>query len=315
MSVELTLTAGTLPQGFCPTTEQARLNGYAAALSIILPDYYGQFVISSSTPAAEDQDKVWLKLDGSGNPIGFFLYVGGAWTQISAPNVWVGDCAGSANAYTLTVSNYPSSTGPRTNDVFIVSIPAANTGASTLNLNSTGNKDIKSAGAALWDGALEADKWYTLVYDGTNYEVSAIKELTVSEITPGTDKQFLRTGTGPVSQWESAYYGTGQAIPAAGSSVTFTHGLGSTPLFTNVRLKCTTTDLNYAVGSEVDIPPLYDAENNNDHPAFAVYCNSTSIVVVRNSIATDIQLINATTGSDSGTITEGSWQLVAYAIR
>ena len=315
MSATITPTPTTLPADFCPSTEQERLDTYAENLLITIGNYYGQFVISDTTPDPADNDKAWLKLDGSGDPIGWFLYVSGAWTQIDAPNVWTDAGAGVADAYTATFANYPSSTGPRTNDTFIISIPAANTGACTLNVNGLGAEAIKSAGSDPWSGALEADKWYVFVYDGTNFEVTAIKQVTAASISPGTDKQFLRTNSTPAGQWESAYYGTGQAIPAAAGSVTFTHGLGSTPLFFHVRLKCTTSDLNYSVGDEVDVQGLMKSNSNHEQAAFACMANASSIVVIRNVDAPSIQMINKTTGSDSAAITEASWQVIAYAIR
>lgn len=318
MSETITPTAATLPQGFCPSTEQDRLDQYAESLSITIGDYYGQFVISSTTPDPADQDKIWLKLDGSDNPIGFFKYVSGAWTQIDAPNVWVAVGGGSANAYTLTLSNYPSSTGPRTRDVFIFSVPAANTGASTLNLNSTGAKSIKSGGSDLWSGALGLNKWYLCVYDGTNYEVEAIKQLLASDVPAGADNDFFRTrnvsGT-LTSQWESPFVGAETAIPGAGSPATFAHLLPVTPCMVDVRLRCKTSNLNWAVNDEVRLESLFYSVGDNEHPAFTVYANASQVGVVRNSAAAAIQLADKSSGSDAVAITEGSWKLVCYAIR
>lgn len=320
MAVTYSLTAGTVEAGFCPVDYQDILEEFALRLTLILPDYYASFVISITTPAAEDQDKVWLKLDGAGDPIGFFFYVGGIWTQIDAPNVHVGLLGGSTNNYTLTVANYPSTSGPRTHDVFIVKVPVsgANTAASTLNLNGLGTKPIMSGGVALWAGALESEKWYTMVFDGTNYEVEAIRLFDVTSIPGGNAGDFLRTrdpGTGVETNWEAPFVGAEQGIPGAGSSASFSHGLTTTPISYSVRLRCKTIDLGYAVGDEVDLHGLFLSTTQIEQPAFAVMANATTIIAIRNSAVTTIQMINKSTGSDAGTITEGSWRVVAYAIR
>lgn len=42
---------------------------------------YLPYVTGSSTPAVEDQDKVWHKTDVAGRPLGTFLYYAGAWRR------------------------------------------------------------------------------------------------------------------------------------------------------------------------------------------------------------------------------------------
>lgn len=316
MSETLTLTAATLPPGFCPATQQEQLDTYADYLTVQIPDYYTSIVISDTDPAPADQDKVWLKLDGSGDPLDFFLYVGGTWTQINPPNLWVGAVGGVADAYTFSPTNYPGGGAPRTNDVFILKINAANTGACTLNLNASGAVSIKSAGSNPWAGALEANKWYTFVFDGTNYEVESIKQLTAGAITPGTNGQFIRT-RGGVSVWES-YYASGEtAIPSAGNAATFTHGLSSVPIVVEIRLRCTDAggDVGYPQNREVQVWTGYSASASNEDPAFSVSVSDTAIYAMRNSDAASIIVANGSTGSPAVAINESKWALVCYAIR
>ena len=320
MSETIPITVGTLPQGFCPSTEQERADGAGAIYSVTIGDYYGRFVTSSSTPAPEDQDKLWLKLDGSGNPIGFFLYIGGDWVQVDPPNVWVGDGGGSTNAYTLDVANYPSATGPRTNDVFIFSIPTSlqNTGASTLNLNGTGAKSLKSATADLWSGALESNKWYTAVFDGTAYEVISIRQLIASDIPAGDDGDFFRTRDvlGVLtSKFESYFEGAETSIPGVANAASFAHGLGSVPIIVNVRLRCKTADIGYSVGDEVDLSCVYFAASSQILPVFTINVSSISIELLRTAIATAVQMVHNGTGAENTSIAEGSWKLVCYAIK
>jgi len=42
---------------------------------------YIPYIISSSTPAVENQDKVWFKLDSSGRPLGYYFYYSGNWRR------------------------------------------------------------------------------------------------------------------------------------------------------------------------------------------------------------------------------------------
>lgn len=39
------------------------------------------FVLSSTTPAVGDQDKVWFKTDGNGRPLGVYLFYSGNWRK------------------------------------------------------------------------------------------------------------------------------------------------------------------------------------------------------------------------------------------
>lgn len=46
------------------------------------PSTYTPYVISSSVPAVDDQDKVWIQTDGAGRPIGQKLFYNGNWRRI-----------------------------------------------------------------------------------------------------------------------------------------------------------------------------------------------------------------------------------------
>ena len=79
-----------------------------------------------------------------------------------------GTTAGSANTYTVTLS--PAPTVYIDGIGIIVKINAANTGASTLNVNGLGAKAIAdSKGNALTAGKLRLNGVYALRYDGTNF--------------------------------------------------------------------------------------------------------------------------------------------------
>lgn len=74
--------------------------------------------------------------------------------------------AGSANAYTVTLN--AGYTNYFDGMMFACTIPAANTGASTMNVNSIANVGIRTAeAAALTGGELQTGGVYLFMYDGT----------------------------------------------------------------------------------------------------------------------------------------------------
>jgi microcystin-dependent protein len=51
------------------------------ALTATLPGNFGTFNIRSDTPTPENQDKLWYRVDASCNPLGWYIYSGGAWVR------------------------------------------------------------------------------------------------------------------------------------------------------------------------------------------------------------------------------------------
>jgi hypothetical protein len=82
MSANVNFTAGTLPEGFCPATEQERLDAYVQQLTGVLPGDYSTFNYGETEPAPEDRDKPWLKLGAGGTPDdGWMIWYGGQWVK------------------------------------------------------------------------------------------------------------------------------------------------------------------------------------------------------------------------------------------
>ncbi len=71
------------PVTFTELVELFRLLITAEVTGTYLP-----YVTGSSTPSVGDQDKVWHRTDGSGRPLGTFVYYGGSWRRqyIGNPN-------------------------------------------------------------------------------------------------------------------------------------------------------------------------------------------------------------------------------------
>lgn len=65
----LTITPGTLPEEFAVVTWQEVLEAFAQHMTVDFNETFKLFLVSSSTPASTDQDKVWFQVDGDGNPV------------------------------------------------------------------------------------------------------------------------------------------------------------------------------------------------------------------------------------------------------
>lgn len=86
-------------------------------------------------------------------------------------NITSGITASGTDTYTATASPVPEAYA--IGQKFVVIFTNANTGASTINLNSLGAKSIKkNTSLALASGDITAGQAYLLVYDGTNFQIS-----------------------------------------------------------------------------------------------------------------------------------------------
>lgn len=90
----------------------------------------------------------------------------GSTTHLIEPILYAAT-AGSASAITASISNFELQTGV----VVTLKITTTNSASATLNVNSTGAKTIKYNGAALAGGELVATKFYSFVYDGTDWQL------------------------------------------------------------------------------------------------------------------------------------------------
>lgn len=95
--VQATVTTTALAGGFCPTSEQDRLDTYATRTVVSLPTDYSTFVVGSDKPTNQLVG-VWLKLDASGRPERWFTFAEGAWLSphlvpIGYIQLYMGDIA------------------------------------------------------------------------------------------------------------------------------------------------------------------------------------------------------------------------------
>lgn len=104
----------------------------------------------------------------------------------------------------------------------------------------------------------------------------------------------------------------GSGISGAGKPIDAAHSLAATPQQVRAVLVCTTANLNYSVGDEVDVLNVWSGGLQTN--PINVFANATNAGVVVRSAASDWQIANKTSGSSTlATITAGSWSVKVYA--
>ncbi len=151
-----------------------------------------------------------------------------------------GVTGGSANAFTLTptvpITAYYA---------FMTLTVKANftiTGAPTLNVSGKGAKAILKKGTLpLEPGDIVSDQIFTVVYDGTAWQLQGVSSNSVFQ------KEFLSSG---------------QTVTPAGA-LTIAHGLGAKPKIMHYLLVCLTAEFGYDIGDEVDLAVQFPPSNSN----------------------------------------------------
>ena len=109
--------------------------------------------------------------------------------------------SGSSNTYSITLS--PAVTAYAAGQIFHFKAANANSGASTLNVNSVGAKTIvKDVNTALASGDISQHEICSVIYDGTNFQMvgNADSEQVVTTYTNGTDNRVISsTGTAGIN--------------------------------------------------------------------------------------------------------------------
>lgn len=95
-----------------------------------------------------------------------------------------------------------------------------------------------------------------------------------------------------------------------GFTLSLPHGLSNAPTVLRWVLVCTTAELGYSVGDELDLSTVGDSGSGSVHWNYGA--NSTNaFIVARNN--NNIQLYNFTTQGTGSTITLSSWKFKCYA--
>jgi hypothetical protein len=207
---------------------------------------------------------------------------------------------------------------------FIANAP--NTGATTVAVDGLAAKAVTKFGTIpLVANDIVANQMCVVVYDGTRFQLlNPGLNVGTANITPGTNRQFLRTNSTPATVWESGYItpvASYQAIPAAGASVTFTHGLTVDPLTWDVGIICTDAggDAGYAGvnpdgGDYIPVGSILRTNLSESDIRVTGYSNTTTIGFVRGSAVSGLAVNHKTTGVLTA-ITEAKWRVMARAIR
>lgn len=109
--------------------------------------------------------------------------------------------SGSANAITVTLA--PAPVAYTVGLVVEVLMNATNTGATTINVNGLGTRAVQFNGAALVAGQLSAGRIYSMIYDGTNFQLqtSAAPVITASSFSASAG--YIQWSNGFKIQWQT----------------------------------------------------------------------------------------------------------------
>jgi hypothetical protein len=320
---EINLTAGTLPPPACYASEQDRLDAYAEA---IIAQYSAPPEWSAGAVAPADLSLYWLRLDSNQNPVEILKYnttPTAGWSRVQTQFTY-GVGAGVANAYTLTLS--PASPGVnqayRTGVSYVFVASVLNTGASTLSVDGLAVKAITKFGTApLVAGDMVIGQMCVVVYDGTRFQLlNPGFNVGPVNFSPGTDRQFLRTNATPATVWESGYItpvASYLAVPAAGATASFSHGMSVLPLSWSIGIICITNDTTAPGDSQYEVGDFIPGNEllfSTSESMFTTYANSNVIAMVRFNTLFAIYVRSKTTGALS-LINEAKWQVMARAIR
>jgi hypothetical protein len=255
--------------------------------------------------------EVWVQYDGT-----YFQLVSVA----GLPRKVYGTLGGSVNTYTLTLADVViNATSDLTGRVLHVKVNVANTGASTLNVNGKGAVAIKKPdGTDPAAGDLAANRVYAVVFDGTQYQLlgstgAATLPDVVAAATVAYPASITFDAKGRVTAATSgsaalALTKKGPAtFPSAGSKATLAHGLGAAPKVARWVLVCTTGDLGYSAGDEIDATSVFSAAAA---ALFTYWSDGTNVNLAFATGAT-AQAVNKSTFA-AGALTTANWALYCY---
>lgn len=81
MPIPMQVTPGTIPTGFCPSSEQQRFNLYASLLSVTFPLSASLFNFGNTVPIPDQQSFPWIRTNSDGTLDGLYVYANGSWVR------------------------------------------------------------------------------------------------------------------------------------------------------------------------------------------------------------------------------------------
>jgi hypothetical protein len=302
-------TAQNLPDGFCPTSWQATVNAFAAAMRVTLPTSASQIIVQSNPPGAEDHDKIWFQEDGNGQVLSIRSWnsATNAWERVDEEQYYFNDI-GTTNAIEINSANIidaVSSLSDIIGRLLIVKVANANSATSvTLELDGLTPTVVKKYGSeALAIGNIEAGMICIFMYDGTNF-------------------QLLNPKYAPPQGSSTYYYRESPqlSLPNDNATTEWIHGFSpNKPTLVSAIAICTETDAGYSVGDEVDVFNLFAYIDGTgadlNAPAYSLSYDSTKAYLVAPNLQSDApQIWNKTSGALT-LMVEAKWRIVFKASR
>jgi hypothetical protein len=145
-------------------------------------------------------------------PMGGFLHTGvgdgtarnhyAALGQVQDASIIYATSAGT-NAITLALS--PVITAYSTGQMFVFKAGGTNTGATTINVNGVGAKDIYHGGAALTGGEIVSGQMHVIIYNGTQFDLvsNGVQKLPMSCGVSITSDQSIVDSTPTAVSWDA----------------------------------------------------------------------------------------------------------------
>lgn len=257
--------------------------------------------------------KYWVQYDAT------------AFRLISAPSkapILYAVDTGSANTYVASVPALDVASLTSIRGLIITfKATAANTGASTLNLNTLGATAIKKKGTTdLSSGDILAGQMVSVTYDGTAWQlVGSMDAPALPAVGAAGALTYPYSMTvdaeGRVTAKAGGVYSASVAVPAKGAAATFTHGLGRTPAFVRVvAVMGSTTEHGFTAGDELEIGCIYADTGGSDFdgPAFNVTANGSTVVVGRAQSAGNEMISTKSGNAVEQTWTAANWTVKVY---
>lgn len=127
--------------------------------------------------------------------------------------------------------------------------------------------------------------------------------LTVSTLTV--------TGSMTAPNVMTKYYQSPERTITSGQLFSLPHGMGTTPLFVSVWLKCYTADCGYAVGDLVIVNPSVQEIASNRGVSLVADASNLSVKYGSNSVV--FSVLNKSTGGYCN-LTNGNWKAIFRAM-
>lgn len=268
-------TAQNLPDGFCPTSWQATVNAFAAAMRVTLPTSASQIIVQPTTPAPADQDKIWFQVDANNHVLAIksFDYGTGEWERVDEEQYYFNDI-GTTNAIQI-VSSVAGDNVTALSDLvgrlLIIKVANANSATSvTITVDGLTATAVKKYGAATLDvGNITAGMICMFIYDGTNFQLLNPKYL-------------------PPANTYVTYHNESPAYSLfnTGGSQDWSHGLTGVPTYFDCYLVCInatlgggqSVDAKYALNDRVHYSQAESSfASNLEAPTFALTADTSKL--------------------------------------